>query len=120
MNAKLIARLQLFCCAAVLICVPTARTSGQTTPEIARIVANNQYDLSSTGQQFLQQQANKASFVLVGGLHGDNETQMLLNVVMNGLADGPRLIITEMSPWAANRLGGHPKPTINRHLKTDN
>ena len=40
----------------------------------------------------------------MGGLHGDNETQALLQAAMAGLGEGPTLVITEMSPWAANRL----------------
>jgi hypothetical protein len=42
--------------------------------------------------------------LLIGGLHGDNETQSLLQALLPGLGDGPTLLVSEMSPWAASRL----------------
>jgi hypothetical protein len=42
---------------------------------------------------------------LIGGLHGDNETQALVEILVPALG-APTLVLTEMSPWAANRLFG--------------
>ena len=57
------------------------------------------------GRTFLVQEANRASFFLVGGLHGDNETQALVQDLGRALEpSGYRYTAAEMSPWAANRL----------------
>ncbi|HUF81136.1 MAG TPA: hypothetical protein VMN03_08370 [Burkholderiales bacterium] len=97
-------RLTPLCCSALLLVAATVPANGQASDTLAALLARNQYDLAVDGRQFLLKEMSKASFVLVGGLHGDNETQALLQMAMAGLADGPTLIITEMSPWAANRL----------------
>jgi hypothetical protein len=48
-------------------------------------------------------EAKQASVALVGGLHGDNETQALAELVTGGL-QGPTLLVTELSPWFAERM----------------
>ena len=57
------------------------------------------------GKAFLLKEASSASFFLVGGLHGDNETPALVAALWPSLRDsGYRYIVGEMSPWAAGRL----------------
>jgi hypothetical protein len=97
-------RLISFCCGALLLVTLTIPGSGQTTDGLAALLARSQFDLSVDGRHFLLKEVNRASFLLVGGLHGDNETQALLQSLMAGLGEGPKLVIAEMSPWAANRL----------------
>jgi len=75
---------------------------GDGLPELLRA---NQFDLSTTGKAFLANEANRASFFLIGGLHGDKETPALVDALWPTLKDfGYRYITMEMSPWAASRL----------------
>jgi hypothetical protein len=78
------------------------RAPGDGLPELLRA---NQFDLSTTGKAFLAKEASRASFFLIGGLHGDKETPALVDALWPTLKDsGYRYIAMEMSPWAANRL----------------
>jgi hypothetical protein len=75
---------------------------GDGLPELLRA---NQFDLSTTGKAFLAKEASRASFFLIGGLHGDKETPALVDALWPTLKDfGYRYITMEMSPWAASRL----------------
>jgi hypothetical protein len=69
------------------------------------VLLKHQWDLSAEGRTFLLKEASIASFLLVGGLHGDKETPALVEALWPGLRDsGYRYIVGEMSPWAAGRL----------------
>ena len=81
----------------------TVPTRGQAATGLTALLSRNQFNLATDGLAFLQREAKRSSFFLVGGLHGDNETQTLVQSVMAGLGNGPRLVIMEMSPWAASR-----------------
>jgi hypothetical protein len=75
---------------------------GDGLPELLRA---NQFNLSTTGKAFLAKEASRASFFLIGGLHGDKETPALVDALWPTLKDfGYRYITMEMSPWAASRL----------------
>lgn len=87
-----------------LLLAATVAVNGQTTRDIAGVVNQNQRDLGGDGRDFLLARTGQASFLLVGGLHGDNETQAFVQLLMPGLGDGPKLALTELSPWSANRL----------------
>jgi hypothetical protein len=97
-------RLNSLCCALLVLFATSVLAGGQAADGLTALFARNQFDLATDGRDFLLKAVNRASFLLVGGLHGDNETQALLQALTPGLGEGPRLVITEMSPWAANRL----------------
>jgi hypothetical protein len=78
---------------------------GQTADPISERLSRAQKDLTTEGRKFLVQEGSRASFFLVGGLHGDNETQRLVQDMAQALEPfGYRYTAVEMSPWAANRL----------------
>jgi hypothetical protein len=75
---------------------------GDGLPELLRA---NQFNLSTTGKAFLAKEASRASFFLIGGLHGDKETPALVDALWPSLKDfGYRYITMEMSPWKASRV----------------
>jgi hypothetical protein len=65
--------------------------SGQSTDRIASLLTEHQLDLAESGRRFLVTEASRASFVLIGGLHGDNETQALLEPLTEGLGSGQKV-----------------------------
>lgn len=75
---------------------------GQATDPIAELLRTSQSDLATQGKAFLIAEGRRASFFALGGLHGDNETQALVQDLWQGL--GYAYITVEMSPWAASRL----------------
>ncbi len=89
-------------CLAVLV-LAGVRVPAQDA--VADVLRTHQSDLSTDGKAFLLKEASSASFFLVGGLHGDNETPALVAALWPSLRDsGYRYIVGEMSPWAAGRL----------------
>lgn len=65
----------------------------------------HQYDISKDGRSFLLGEAQKASFFLLGELHGENEIPALLRDLWPAMWQGDyRYIAAELSPWAANQL----------------
>jgi hypothetical protein len=81
-----------------------AAADAQLADPVRALVDANQSDLASEGLQYLLGQVRQASFLLIGGLHGDNETQGLVQRLLPGLGDGATLLVSEMSPWAASLL----------------
>src|SRR5688572_7203974 len=80
---------------------------GQQAPGdgVAELLRANQFDLSTAGKAFLAKESSRASFFLIGGLHGDKETPALVDALWPTLKEfGYRYITVEMSPWAASRL----------------
>jgi hypothetical protein len=73
---------------------------------VSQWLAHRQLDLESpAGRAFLPDEASHASFFLIGGLHGDEETQRLVQDIVIGSAKfGYHYVAVEMSPWAAARL----------------
>jgi hypothetical protein len=90
----------LFCLASI-----AAAQSNDFAKEIRDEVQRRQYDLSTDGEVFLSDEARKASFFLLGELHGENEIPALLRELWPGMwRDGYRYIAAEVSPWAAHQL----------------
>jgi hypothetical protein len=83
--------------------------SAQTTDAIDAALRTGQMDLATSGKPFLVQAASRSLFTAIGGLHGDNETSVLVQDLYGALApSGYRFIAVEMSPWAAGRLAVGP------------
>jgi hypothetical protein len=83
-----------------------ATTAVGQIDSISQWLAHRQLDLESTaGRAFLLDEASNVSFFLIGGLHGDEETQRLVQDIVTGSARfGYHYVAVEMSPWAAARL----------------
>jgi len=102
---KLLIRPIQSCFCVGLLVAGSVLLCGQAVDPISERLSGNQKDLATEGRTFLVQQASRASFFLVGGLHGDNETQRLVQDLTQALQPfGYRYTAAEMSPWAANRL----------------
>jgi hypothetical protein len=97
-------RLLAICGPLSFLAVTIGAAGAQPADSLRATVDAHQSDLAGEGLQFLLRQVRQASFLLIGGLHGDNETQSLLQALTPGLGDGAKLFVTEMSPWAASRL----------------
>jgi hypothetical protein len=94
---------RFWCCVGLLLAT-SSLAIGQSADSIADELERRQLDLSTDGQTFLLNEARRASFFLVGGLHGDRETPALVErLVAGGEPLGYRFIAVEMSPWAASR-----------------
>jgi hypothetical protein len=80
--------------------------NGQVNDAIPALLNSNQMDLATDGRRFLLDEASRASFFLIGGLHGDNETPALVQKLDPGglRSSGYLYAATEMSPWTASRL----------------
>ena len=88
-------------------CWGAAQKSGQDLNGdlIRSELSQHQYDLSKNGHDFLLNEARKASFFLLGELHGENEIPALLRDLWPEMRQGGyRYIAGEVSPWAANQL----------------
>ena len=90
-----------------LIALPST-LSGQATPQDAAILTaleSHEYDLPSTGRDFLLSEARGNDFFLLGELHGENEIPDLLRTLWPQMwRDGYRHVAAEVSPWTANQL----------------
>lgn len=96
--------LQAYCCAGFMVAW-SVLLSSQTADLALDFLSKNQRDLAADGRTFLLQEASHTSFFLIGGLHGDNETQALVQNLGQALRPmGYRYTAVEMSPWATNRL----------------
>jgi len=97
--------LNRFGCGAALVLTVCGATFGQTTDSISELLQADQLDLTTDGKAFLLNEASRASFMLVGGLHGDQETPALVQTLTAGSEQfGYQHVAVEMSPWAASRL----------------
>lgn len=103
--------------AVLAVAVLGTSVDAQVADSVGTIVSARQFDLGGDGLTFLLDQVRQSSFLLIGGLHGDNETQGLLQSLAPGLGDGPKLFVTEMSPWAANRLAAAIPPTTGVRIR---
>jgi hypothetical protein len=84
------------------VCVATI--TGQVADNVS-VPLQRQYDLSSDGRAFLLNEAARASFFMLGELHGENEIPALIRELWPSMwATGYRHVAAEVSPWAANRL----------------
>ena len=88
--------------AALGLCVATV--TGQVADAVA-LLPQRQYDLSTEGQAFLLDEAARASFFMLGELHGENEIPALIRQLWPAMWEaGYRHVAAEISPWAATRL----------------
>lgn len=88
--------------AVLALCAPSI--TGQVADSVS-LSLQKQYDLSTDGRAFLLGEANRASFFMLGELHGENEIPELIRSLWPSMWDaGYRHIAAEISPWAANRL----------------
>lgn len=95
---------------ACVFAVSIAAASAQSVDPVGDAARHNQLNLAGDGRSFLIREASRASFTLIGGLHGDKETPALVQDLFRALQPaGYRYLATEMSPWAASRIpGSHP------------
>jgi len=87
---------------------------GQTPPAGTAITTleSHEYDLASSGRDFLLAEAKSNNFFLLGELHGDNEIPDLLHILWPQMwRDGYRHVAAEVSPWTANQLETAPADT---------
>ena len=88
---------------------------GQAPPPDTTILASldsHQYDLATTGRDFLLFAAKNDDFFLLGELHGENEIPDLLHVLWPQMwRDGYRHVAAEVSPWTAHQLETIPAGT---------
>jgi hypothetical protein len=68
---------------------------------IRALLSRHQFDLAAYGREFVLSEVRRSRFVLIGGLHGDRETQAFVELAASAVE--PRLVVTEMSP-----CGGSP------------
>jgi hypothetical protein len=91
----------------LLICMASYATAQQDKPDelIRKQAVQHEYDLTHDGKVFLSDEARRASFFLLGELHGENEMPGLLRELWPGMwRDGYRNTAAELSPWAAHQL----------------
>jgi hypothetical protein len=74
---------------------------GQPGQPVSELLKIHQYDFAAEGKALLDKEARAASFFQVGGLHGDKETQALVDLLW--AIGGYQYLAVEMSPWAASR-----------------
>lgn len=90
-----------------------APVRGQVAESLDLPLRQSQYDLSKDGRAFLLKEATRASFFMLGELHGENEIPDLIRSLWPSLWEaGYRRVAAEVSPWAANQLefGGRDAP----------
>ena len=64
-----------------------------------------QYNLQDDGRPFLLQEAQRASFFMLGELHGEQEVPQLLSALWPEMyRSGYQHIAAEISPWTADKL----------------
>jgi len=104
------------CSCLVLTCLSLSQEQeGKNIDSISAELEKQQYNLSAEGKGFLLSEARRASFFLLGELHGENEIPALLRELWPQMwRDGYRNIAAEVSPWAAHQLefapvNGEPK-----------
>ncbi|HUO17791.1 MAG TPA: hypothetical protein VMX38_22610 [Verrucomicrobiae bacterium] len=89
--------------------------SDSSIDQIRSEARQHQYDLSTDGKTFLADEAQRASFFLLGELHGEKQIPDLLRQLWPGMwKDGYRYIAAEMSPWAAHQLEFAPDDHENK------
>lgn len=91
----------------VHVCAAPVLAQSITDPSsaISEVIGNHQFDLSTTGRDFLLNEARDSDYFLLGELHGENEIPALLRSIWPQMwKDGYRHIGAEISPWAASQL----------------
>lgn len=81
------------------------QTPGPAQDPITLVLRSNQYDLHTSGLEFLSAEADKNSFFMLGELHGDDQVPQLLQFLWPRIwKSGYRHIAAEISPWVAHQL----------------
>jgi len=94
---------RLYVCAALGMAIAAGTPQG--SDPITEQLQTHQLNLETDGKAFLIDEAGRASFLAVGGLHGDQETPALLQALAAGVAKlGYQHTAVEMSPWAAAQM----------------
>lgn len=76
---------------------------------IVDAVADHQFDLTTTGREFLLDEARSSDYFLLGELHGEKEIPALLHSLWPEMwKTGYRHIAAEISPWTAAQLEASP------------
>lgn len=93
------------CLSAAFILALGARPAGQPGDPIGDQLQAHQLNLEPDGKRFLIDEAGRASFLLVGGMHGDRETPALVQALTGGVARfGYAHTAVEMSPWSTAQM----------------
>jgi hypothetical protein len=79
--------LSQFCAGALLLIAVALPVNGQGSNDVVTLLGSSQFDLAAEGREFLRREVSRASFLLVGGLHGDNETQAFFQSMMPSLEE---------------------------------
>jgi hypothetical protein len=78
---------------------------GVSQDKSVQLLKAHQHDISGSGRVFLLAEAKKASFFMLGELHGEQEIPQLLYSLWPEMnAYGYHHIAAEVSPWAAQKL----------------
>lgn len=87
-------------CAGLVLAIAAGTPQGSDS--ITEQLQTHQLNLETEGKAFLIDEAGRASFLLVGGMHGDRETPALVQALATGVAKfGYQHTAVEMSPWSA-------------------
>jgi hypothetical protein len=77
---------------------------------IVDALSDHQFDLTTTGREFLLDEARSSDYFLLGELHGENEIPALLHSLWPEMwKAGYRHIGAEISPWTATQLEASPE-----------
>ena len=91
-------------CMVAMLALAAASTSGQIVDSVSAPL-QRQYDLATDGRTFLLNEATRASFFMLGELHGESEIPALIRSVWSAMwGAGYRHVAAEISPWAAHGL----------------
>jgi hypothetical protein len=86
-------------------CANLHAQSPQPDDAIVAALASHEYDLATSGREFLLTEARSNNFFLLGELHGDNEIPGLIRRVWPEMWQaGYRHVAAEVSPWIAHQL----------------
>ena len=98
----------------LVLLIPRGYGQLSNAEQLREQVQQHQYDLADDGRRFLLQEAQHASFFLLGELHGENEIPALLRELWPEMSrEGYSYIAAEVSPWAANQLEFTPAGDLN-------
>ena len=96
--------MRLWCCLGLLVLGAGAALS-QPADAVSEQLRRHQYDLAAEGKSFLLREVERASFFLLGELHGENEIPALIRDLWPSMWQaGYRHIAAEVSPWMATHL----------------
>jgi hypothetical protein len=109
---------------AVIVSAVLALRAASLTGQVVESVSLSlpQYELATSGRVFLREEANRASFFMLGELHGENEMPELIRSLWPSMWEaGYRHVAAEISPWAAHGLefGDRSLPIVGLWTRPD-